>query len=129
MNTVVRWVVVLILVAHGLVHTLGAAKGLGWADVSQLKEPISTAMGATWLIATALVVLTGVLLARAARSWWVVGAVAVLVSQGVIFTSWGDAKAGTVANVILLGAVAFGYASRASKSRPLIATPASAVNR
>jgi hypothetical protein len=31
MKTVVRWVVVTVVVVHGLLHLLGAAKGLGWA--------------------------------------------------------------------------------------------------
>lgn len=47
-----------------------------------------------------------------------VGAVAVVVSQGVILTSWGDAKAGTVANVVLLAAVGYGYASQGPISCP-----------
>jgi hypothetical protein len=95
---------------------MGAAKGLGWANVSQLKEPISWSLGAAWLVAAALVAVTGVMLARSARWWWPVGAAGLLISQGVIFTAWSDAKAGTVANVILRVAVAFGYAARGSTS-------------
>ena len=41
MRTVIRWVVAFVLMVHGLIHLLGAAKGFGWADVSQPKEPIS----------------------------------------------------------------------------------------
>jgi hypothetical protein len=114
MSTVARWVVAVVVVAHGLIHLLGAAKGLGWADATQLKEPVSPLLGVTWLAAATLVVVTGVLMAGAVRWWWFLGAVAALVSQGVIFTSWSDAKVGTVANVILLVAVTFGYASRGS---------------
>jgi hypothetical protein len=111
MRARVRWVVVVVVVLHGLIHLLGAAKGLGWADVTQLAEPISPVMGVAWLAAALLVVAAGVLLAIASRCWWVVGAVAVVVSQAVIFTSWGDARAGTLANVVLLVAVTYGYAS------------------
>src|SRR5664280_2498023 len=102
MRTMLRWI--------------GAAKGLGWADVTQLKEPISTAMGVAWLAAAVLVVLAGVLLIIRARWWWVVGAVAVVASQTVILTLWSDAKAGTVANIILLAAVVYGYASQGPAS-------------
>ena len=116
MRTVLRWVVVVVVVAHGLIHLLGAAKGLGWADVTQLKEPINTVMGVAWLAAAVLVVLAGVLLVIRARWWWVVGAVAVVASQTVILTLWSDAKAGTVANVILLVAVVYGYASQGPTS-------------
>jgi hypothetical protein len=79
MKTVVRWTVVAVVVMHGLLHLLGAAKGLGWAQVTIMKQPISAAMGATWLAAAALVV-AGVLLAIEARWWWGVGALTVVVS-------------------------------------------------
>ena len=124
MSPVVRRVVAVVVVAHGLIHLLGAAKGLGWANFSQLKEPISWSLGVAWLVAAALVAVTGVMLARSARWWWAVGAAALLMSQMVIFTAWSDAKAGTVANVILLVAVAVGYASRGSTSTSLITLPA-----
>ena len=45
MRIVVRWVVAVIVVVHGLIHLLGAAKGLGWADVARLSQPIGTAQG------------------------------------------------------------------------------------
>ena len=116
MRTVVRWMVVVVVLVHGLIHLLGAAKGHGWADVPQLKEPISTAMGTAWLAAAVLVVVSGVLLALRARWWWVVGGVAMVVSQTVILTSWSDAKAGTLANAVLLAAVVHGFASQGPRS-------------
>jgi hypothetical protein len=112
MKTVVRWAVVTVVVVHGPLHLLGAAKGLGWAQMSMMKEPIGAAMGATWLAAAALVVAAGVLLAIQARWWWVVGALALVLSQGVIFTSWSDALLGTIPNVILLLAVTYTCRSR-----------------
>ena len=112
MRNVMRWIVAVVVVLHGLIHLLGAAKGLGWADVTQLENPISAAMGVAWLAAAVLVVVSGALLSVTVGGWWVVGAVAVVVSQAVIFTSWSDAKAGTVSNVILLAAVVYGCASQ-----------------
>jgi hypothetical protein len=111
-----RWIVAVVLILHGLIHLLGAAKGLGWADVTELESPISTAMGVAWLAAAGLVVVSGALLLVPVRWWWLVGAVAAVVSQGVILTAWNDAKAGTVANVILLAAVVYGYASQGPRS-------------
>ena len=112
MRTALRLIVIVVVLVHGLIHLLGAAKGLGWADVPQLKEPISTAMGTTWLAAAVLVLVVGVALVLRARWWWAVGAVAVVVSQTVILTSWSDAKTGTLANAVLLAAVVHGYASQ-----------------
>ena len=116
MRTVTRWIVAVVVIVHGLIHLLGAAKGFGWAEVSQLQEPISTAMGAAWLTAAVLMVAAGALLAIGARWWWMVGAGAVVLSQAVILSSWSDAKAGTIANAVLLAAVAYGYASQGPNS-------------
>lgn len=112
-RTRVRMLVGAVVVLHGLIHLLGAAKGLGWADVPALPEAISTVGGVIWLAAAALVTTAGVLLIVAARWWWLVGGVAAVVSQAVILTSWSDAKAGTLPNVVLLLAAGYGYASQA----------------
>ena len=99
-----------------MIHFLGAAKGFAWADVSQLKDPIRPGMGAVWLAAGALMVIAGVLLARRVRWWWIAGAIAIVASQAVIFTSWNDARVGSVANVVLLAAVVYGYAAQGPTS-------------
>jgi hypothetical protein len=111
-RSTVRWIVGLVVIVHGCIHGLGAAKGLRWADVSSLAAPISTAMGVIWLAAGLAMVAAGVLLLAQVRRWWIVGAIAVVISQMVIATSWADARAGTVVNVILLGAVVYGWASQ-----------------
>ena len=116
MRTRVRWIVGVVVVLHGLIHLLGAAKGLGWAEVTQLTQPISSIMGVAWLAAGMLVVAAGVMLARSARGWWVVSAAAALISQAVILSSWSDAKAGTVVNLILLVAAGYGFAAQGPRS-------------
>lgn len=116
MSAIVRWFVAVILVAHGLIHLLGAAKGLGWAEVTTLAEPIQPAIGAVWLIAALVIVTTGVLLAARKRMWWVAGLVGVLISQAVILTSWSDAKAGTLANLLLLTALGYAFVSNGPTS-------------
>ncbi|MFZ0159269.1 MAG: DUF6544 family protein [Kineosporiaceae bacterium] len=117
MRTVLRWALVLITALHGLIHLLGAAKGLGWAQVPVLKEPIGVAAGLGWFLAAALMLLTAVLVAlRADRWWWAAAAPAVLVSQVVIVSSWNDAKAGTLANLLLAAAAGYGFASHGRPS-------------
>ena len=107
----IRWFVMVVTIVHGLIHLLGVAKGFGWAEVAELDGPIGTVGGVAWFIASVLVVSTGVLLAVRWRRWWAVGAIAVTVSQIVIVTAWSDAWAGTIANVILLLAVVYGFAA------------------
>ena len=69
-----------------------------------------------WLAAGVAAIAAGVLLGVGVRWWWIVGAVAAVASQAVILTSWGDAKAGTVANLVLVLAVAYGFASQGPTS-------------
>jgi hypothetical protein len=114
-RTTVRWVVGLILMAHGSIHLLGATKGFRWAEVTQLAEPISAALGVAWLVAAVVMMATGALLLARVRWWWTIGAAAVVVSQSVIITSWSDAKAGTIVNLVLLLGVIYGWASQGPK--------------
>jgi hypothetical protein len=50
------------------------------------------------------------------RSFWIVGGVALIVSQAVILSAWSDAKAGTIVNVILLLAVIHGWFNHGPQS-------------
>ncbi len=110
-RTTARWIVAVIALLHGLIHLLGTAKGFGFAHVSQLKHPIGATAGAVWLAATLLMGMTAMMLIGSKKQWWIVGALAVATSQVAIFTSWTDAKAGTFANLVLLFAVVYGFAS------------------
>jgi hypothetical protein len=100
-----------ILVVHGLIHFMGAAKAFGVAELPQLTQPISKPVGLLWLLGGLLQFLTVATLFTFPRWWWWVGAVAVIVSQAVICTSWTDAKYGTIANLILLMGVIVGFLS------------------
>ena len=111
MRTAARWALGIVVVLHGLIHLLGAAKGLGLSSVTQLSEPIDNRLGAVWLAAAFLLVLAGVMVVRTSRAWWFVAAVAAVLSQAVILTSWNDAKAGTVVNVVLMLAAGYGLAA------------------
>src|SRR5512144_1617721 len=46
MRTLVRWLVVVVAVVHGLLHLLGAVEGFGWLEVPTLEVPASA--GAGW---------------------------------------------------------------------------------
>jgi len=97
-----------LLAVHALIHLLGVAKGFGLAPIPALRIPISRPVAALWLVA-AVVLLAAVGARFAAPRWfWAIGAVGLVVSQGVIVASWGDARFGTIANVLLLAAVVHG---------------------
>ncbi len=117
MTTTLRWLVVAVLAGHGLIHLLGVAKGFAWADVSQLTKPIGVAGGVLWLLAAALVVTAAVLLAVGAPTWWWALALgAATISQIAIATSWTDARAGTIVNLVLVLSAAYAFAAAGPSS-------------
>ena len=77
-----------------------------------LKEPIGPSVGALWLLATVLLLASAWCVAVGAPTWWwAVALGGAVVSQVAIVTSWDDAKVGTLANVLLLAAAGYGFAS------------------
>jgi hypothetical protein len=102
--------------AHGLVHLMGFAKSFGFAELPQFTLPISRGMGLLWLVAGLLVMVSAVAVVAFPRGLWIVGAVALVLSQAVILSAWHDAWAGTVANMLLLLAVAYGWFTEGPRS-------------
>ncbi len=92
----------LFIIFHGLIHFTGFIKAFGWADIRQLRQPISQPMGLLWLLSGLLMLVLASLLLMNDESWWLVGVAALFVSQLVILIAWHDAKAGTLANAVLL---------------------------
>ena len=117
MTTTLRWFLVAVLAGHGLLHLLGVVKGFGWADVSQLTKPIGVVGGVVWLVAAALVLTAAVLLAVGAPTWWwAIALGAAVISQIAITSSWHDARAGTIVNLILVLAAGYGFAAEGPSS-------------
>jgi hypothetical protein len=104
-----RWFAATLLAVHGLIHLMGFAKAYGYAELPQLTLPVSPVMGVAWLAAGLLVVASAVVVVAWPGGFWVVGAVAVVLSQAVILSAWSDAKAGTIVNVVFLVAVAYSW--------------------
>lgn len=96
-----RFVFASVITLHALLHLLGTAKAFGWADVRQLRAPISVAAGALWLMAAGLLVTAAAAVAAGERWWWYPALPGVLLSQALIVSMWGEAKFGTLANVII----------------------------
>lgn len=105
-----RIVFVVIIFLHGLIHLLGFVKEWKLAPVAQLSGqtllPLSGGgakiAGALWLLACIGFLWAGLAFLWKKDSWWMIAALAVLVSQALIMLYWPDAKAGTVANIIVL---------------------------
>ncbi|WP_405284937.1 DUF6544 family protein [Gaopeijia maritima] len=106
----------LLTAVHGLIHLMGPAKAFGWAELPELTDSISPGMGVVWLFAAVSMLVTAVLVATSSRYWWVAALVAVALSQAVVFSAWGDARWGTIANALILIGGLFGFLSEGPSS-------------
>lgn len=97
-----RIVLVLLIILHGLIHLMGFAKAFQFGEMAQFTKEISRPMGILWLLAALLFIVTAIgFFLR--KDWWpILGIIMVILSQGLIFTTWADAKYGTIANAIIL---------------------------
>ncbi len=96
------------LVVHGLIHVMGFAKAFAYADLPGLTVPISPTMGVVWQGAACLFLASAIAIYACPRAWWLLGLLAVVLSLSAIVPSWVDARAGAVANVVVLAGVVFG---------------------
>jgi hypothetical protein len=87
-----RFVLALLIALHALIHFLGTAKAFGWADVSQLRGPITGTAGGLWLVAAVLLLVAAAGVGLGAPWWWYPALPGVLLSEALIASAWSDAK-------------------------------------
>jgi hypothetical protein len=103
-----KYLFLIIVILHGLIHVLGFLKSLGYA-IPQLPA-INKLTGIVWLVASFVMVATAILYIADNALWLLTGTIAILVSQVLIFLSWQEAKYGTLPNSIILIVVFVGCA-------------------
>jgi len=86
---------------HGLIHLMGFSKAFGFSNITQITKEISKPFGIFWLVTSLLFIVTAVLFLLKKDSWWIVGFIAIIISQILIFSVWQDAKFGTIPNIII----------------------------
>lgn len=86
---------------HGLIHILGFLKGFGLKEVKELILPVSKPLALVWLAAGILVMVYGILQLANTKYAWLLGLIAVAVSQALIILFWKDAKFGTLPNIAM----------------------------
>ena len=97
-----KFLFALILLIHGLIHSMGFAKAFGYGNITQLTKEISKPSGLLWLMVVFLFIITAILFLLGINWWPLIGMIAVVISQFLIVCAWKDAKSGTIANVIIL---------------------------
>jgi len=88
---------------------MGFAKAFNYGNITQLTRTISKPTGIIWLLAASVCILAALQFLLNKELWWLTAAAALLVSQYLVFTSWHDARFGSIMNFILLIAVIVGY--------------------
>lgn len=106
-----KWLVLLLMSVHGVLHFIGVVHAFELAQVSPLTSTIARPMGVLWGVAAVTFIAGAVALLAGQSWWWLAAGVAVVLSQIAIVGAWGDAKYGTIANVALLVAVVIGCGS------------------
>jgi hypothetical protein len=113
----IRYVVAAALTLHGLIHTFGFIRAFRLAQLPITSvafawfSPVWTKpLGVLWLLAGAGFLISAACLLGQRQSWWIPGALALVVSQFLVVLAWRDAHAGTWVNVLLLLPLAVGAA-------------------
>lgn len=94
--------IIIISIIHGLIHLLGFLKAFKFAEIDQLKQPISNLAGGFWLLASVLFLAFALITYLEKSIAGYLGLIAIILSQILIFTVWQDAKFGSLPNLILL---------------------------
>ena len=106
---IMKFILLAIIIIHGLIHILGFVKAFNLAEVNQLTRNISKPAGLFWLFAAILFILTAFFYFLGRDWWWIIGSSAVIISQVLIIRSWSDAKYGTIINLILIALIVIAY--------------------
>ena len=106
-----KTVLIVLIVLHGIIHSLGFTKAFKFAEIKELTLSIPKFAGVLWLITSVLFITAGMLNIFEYKFWWLLAFIAVLLSQILIIYFWKDSKFGTIPNIIILTAVFVGYAN------------------
>jgi hypothetical protein len=97
-----KYIFAIIVLLHGIIHTLGFVKAFSLAEIKELSLPISKPMGIVWLLSAILFVIYLCAYFYRYPFSWVFGLFAVTISQILIILYLNDAKFGTLPNIIIL---------------------------
>ena len=106
-----RILLAILISIHGIIHLFGFLKAFGISEFNAITQPISKPFGIIWLMAFILFLTTLVLFLIQHNGWWMIGILAVLLSQFLIILYWQDAKFGTIINLIIIASILIAYSS------------------
>lgn len=103
---------ILLVGIHLLIHSMGFIKVFRLADISALTHHISGFQGILWLCSAILFLVMIVLFTVNNNSWYIIAIPAIILSQALIITNWGDSKYGSLVNLIILGVAVVSIANK-----------------
>ena len=106
-----RTILIIFLAIHGIIHLFGLLKAFNLAEFDAIAQPISKPFGVLWLLVFVLFSATLISFWAKYDYWWIIGIVAVLLSQFLLIVYWQDAKFGTIPNIIILVSIIVAYSS------------------
>lgn len=106
-----KYLLIVLLLIHGLIHLMGFAKAFQLAELKAFTQPVSKTAGIGWLLAAALFLLVLLCYLLRADAWVGLLLAAIVVSQALIVIFWKEARFGTIANLLLLVPLVMGFAS------------------
>lgn len=98
----IKYLFAAIILIHGLIHLMGFVKSVKPGSIQQITAHVSKPMGLLWLLTALLFLIVFILWIVKNNYWSWVCFAAIIASQILVFSVWKDAKAGTIANLILL---------------------------
>lgn len=111
MQNSLRYFFAFIMLIHGLIHFMGFVKAFNYGNITQLTKEVSKTAGIFWFTTAWLFIAAVVLFLLKKDAWYITGIIAALISQVLIFYAWQDAKFGTIANAMVLGAAITAFVS------------------
>lgn len=97
-----RYLIALIILMHGLIHFMGFAKAFGYGNITQITKEVPKTEGVFWLLTAFIFIIASILFLLKKDTWIITSIIAVVISQILIILAWKDAKFGTIANIIIL---------------------------
>ena len=96
---------IILITLHAFIHFAGFAKAFDLKELKELALPISKPLGLVWLLAGILFLVYALAFGFNHPYAWLIGFLAILTSQFLIFYFWKDARFGTLLNVVLFSVV------------------------
>lgn len=114
-----RYLLLALLICHGFIHLIGFVAGFGLSQFSNftgktlfpVAKQAEVVFTLLWLVAMLLFLSSGVMYQLHKQAWCFPALAGIVLSQFLVIIYWHDAKAGTVANVMLILPALVGYAN------------------